>query len=175
MSDIVVYESGEIELKVSIEKDTLWASINDIAKVFNIDRSVVSRHIKNIFKDNELDEKVVCADFALTTKHGSLPNKTQTRDVKYYNLDIVLVVGYRTNSTKAIHFRRWATSVLKEYITNGYTINSDKITNDRFVSLENKVKLLSSKLDVLESKELKPTQGIFYDGQIFDAMFLYLI
>ena len=85
MSDIVVYESGEIELKVSIEKDTLWASINDIAKVFNIDRSVVSRHIKNIFKDNELDEKGVCADFAQTTKHGSLPNKTQTRDVKYYN------------------------------------------------------------------------------------------
>jgi len=169
MSDIVVYESGEIELKVSIKKDTLWASINDIAKVFNIDRSVVSRHIKNIFKDNELDEKVVCADFAQTTKHGSLSSKTQTRDVKYYNLDIVLAVGYRTNSTKAIHFRRWATSVLKEYITNGYAINSDKITNDRFVSLEKKVALLSSKLDSLESKKLNSTQGIFYDGQIFDA------
>jgi len=169
MSNIVVYESGEIELKVSIEKDTLWASINDIAKVFNIDRSVVSRHIKNIFKDNELDEKVVCADFAQTTKHGFLSNKTQTRDVKYYNLDIVLAVGYRTNSTKAIHFRRWATSVLKEYIINGYAINSNKITNDRFVTLENKVKQLSLKLDTLELKELKPTQGIFYNGEIFDA------
>jgi len=169
MSNIVVYESGEIELKVSIEKGTLWASINDIAKVFNIDRSVVSRHIKNIFKDNELDEKVVCADFAQTTKHGFLSNKTQTRDVKYYNLDIVLAVGYRTNSTKAIHFRRWATSVLKEYIINGYAINSNKITNDRFVTLENKVKQLSLKLDTLELKELKPTQGIFYNGEIFDA------
>ncbi|MEA3352525.1 MAG: RhuM family protein [Campylobacterota bacterium] len=169
MSDIVVYENGEIELKVSDRKDTLWASINDIAKVFDIDRSVVSRHIKNIFKDNELDEKEVCANFAHTTKHGSQSNKTQTRDIKYYSLDIILAVGYRTNSIKAIHFRKWATSVLKEYITNGYTINSDKITHDRFLSLENKVELLSAKLDLLESKQLKPSQGIFYNGQVFDA------
>ena len=103
ISDIVVYENGEIELKISADKDTIWASINDIAKVFDIDRSVVSKHIKNIFKDNELDEKVVCANFAHTTKHGSLSDKTQTRDIKYYNLDIVLAVGYRTSSTKAIH------------------------------------------------------------------------
>jgi len=169
MSDIVVYENGEIELKIAVEKDTIWASINDIAKVFDIDRSVVSRHIKNVFKDNELDKKVVCADFAHTTKHGLLSEKTQTRDMKYYNLDIVLAVGYRTNSTKAISFRRWATTVLKSYITNGYTINSDKITNDRFVSLENQVQLLSSKLNILEQKELKPSHGIFYNGQIFDA------
>ncbi|RLA79328.1 MAG: hypothetical protein DRG78_13165 [Epsilonproteobacteria bacterium] len=168
-TNTVIYDNGEIELKVSDDKDTIWASINDITKVFDIDRSVVSRHIKNIFKDKELDEEVVCADFAHTTKHGSLSDKTQTRDIKYYNLDIVLAVGYRTNSTKAIHFRRWATSVLKSYITNGYTINSDKITNDRFVSLENQVQLISSKLNILENKNLKPSHGIFYNGQMFDA------
>ena len=78
ISNIVVYENGEIELKISTDKDTIWASINDIAKVFDIDRSVVSKHIKNIFKDNELDEKVVCANFAHTTKHGAIENKTQT-------------------------------------------------------------------------------------------------
>ena len=169
MSDIIVYENGEIELKVSDDKDTIWASVNDITKVFDIDRSVVSRHIKNIFKDSELDEKVVCANFAHTTKHGSLSDKTQTRDIKYYNLDIVLAIGYRTNSAKAIHFRQWATKILKSYITDGYVINSDKITNDRFVSLENQVQLLSSKLNLLESKGLKPSHGIFYDGQVFDA------
>lgn len=76
ISDIVVYKNGEIELKISDDKDTIWASINDIAKVFDIDRSVVSKHIKNIFKDNELDEKVVCANFAHTTKHGSLSKYT---------------------------------------------------------------------------------------------------
>ena len=169
MDNIVVYNDGELELKVSDDKDSIWASINDITKVFDIDRSVVSRHIKNIFKDKELDEKVVCADFAHTTKHGSLSNKTQTRDMKYYNLDIVLAVGYRTNSVKAIQFRKWVTSVLKSYITDGYVINSDKITNDRFVSLESKVELLSSKLNMLESKDIKPSHGIFYDGQMFDA------
>ncbi len=76
MSDMVIYENGEIELKVSSLKDTIWASTNDIAKVFEIDRSVVSRHIKNIFKDKELDEKEVCANFAHTSKHGSISDKT---------------------------------------------------------------------------------------------------
>jgi prophage antirepressor-like protein len=168
MSDIVVYNNGELELNVSVKQDTIWASVNDIAKVFDIDRSVVSRHIKNIFKDKELDEKVVCANFAHTTQHGSLSNKTQTRDLKYYNLDIILAVGYRTNSSKAIKFRQWATTVLKNYITNGYAINSEKITNERFVSLEKQVNLLSKDVNILKSKELK-SQGIFFNGEVFDA------
>lgn len=169
ISDIVVYENGEIELKISPDKDTIWASINDIAKVFDIDRSVVSKHIKNIFKDNELDEKVVCANFAHTTKHGSLLDKTQTRDIKYYNLDIVLAVGYRTSSNKAIHFRQWATSVLKNYIQNGYAINTHKITEQRLSLLENDMQIIKShiKNDTVEIK-----QGIFFNGQIFDAYVL---
>jgi hypothetical protein len=168
-NNVVLYNDGEIELKVSSKKDTIWASTNDIAIVFDIDRSVVSRHIRNIFKDKELDEKVVCANFAHTTKHGSLSDKTQTRYIKYYNLDIILAVGYRTNSTKAIRFRIWASKILKSYITDGYVLNSEKITNDRFVSLENKVQLLSSKLNLIEQKDFKASQGIFYGGQMFDA------
>lgn len=119
---IVVYENGEVEIKVSInnQNETIWANIKEIAQLFNIDRSVVSRHIKNIFKDGELDEKAVCANFAYTTQHGALNNKTQTIMVKYYNLDIILAVGYRTNSKKTIKFRRWATKVLKQYILVTY-------------------------------------------------------
>jgi len=82
---------------------------------------------------------------------------------------VIISIGYRVKSQRGVKFRQWATSVLKSYITNGYVINSDKITNDRFVSLENKVELLSSKFNILESKELKPSHGIFYDGQMFDA------
>ena len=82
---------------------------------------------------------------------------------------MIISIGYRVKSQRGVKFRQWATSVLKSYITNGYVINSDKITNDRFVSLENKVELLSSKFNILESKELKPSHGIFYDGQMFDA------
>lgn len=169
ISDIVVYENGEIELKISADKDTIWASINDIAKVFDIDRSVVSKHIKNIFKDNELDEKVVCANFAHTTKHGSLSDKTQTRDIKYYNLDIVLAVGYRTNSSKAIKFRQWASSVLKNYIQNGYAINTHKITEQRLTVLENDMQIIKS---LIKNNTLEIKHGIFFNGQIFDAYVL---
>ena len=140
-NQIVVYENGEVEIKVSLDNknETIWANIKEIAQIFEIDRSVVSRHIKNIFKVGELDEKVVCANFAYTTQHGALNNKTQTKMVKYYNLDIILAVGYRINSKKAIEFRKWATKILKQYIINGYVINSEKITVDRFLNLEKDV------------------------------------
>ena len=163
---VVLYQSGEIELEISVKDETIWATVKDIAQLFDIDRSVVSRHIKNIFKDKELDEKVVCANFAHTTKHGALLNKTQTRELKYYNLDIVLVVGYRTNSVKAIKFRQWATRVLKEYIFTGFAINRERITQQRLLNLEKDVAYLKSKL---QNDPLEYRQGIFYEGQVFDA------
>ena len=166
MNEIIIYNSGELELNIPIKDETIWATVKDITNIFDIDRSVVSRHIKNIFKDGELDEKVVCANFAHTTKHGALSNKTQTRELKYYNLDIILAVGYRTNSAKAIKFRQWATKVLKEYMLNGFAINRERITQQRLLNLEKDVEFLKSKIkdDALEYK-----QGIFYNGQTFDA------
>jgi len=164
MSNIVVYESGEIELKVSIDNDTLWLTQNEIATIFKKDRTVITRHINNILKDEEVDEKsnVQKMHFANSDK-----------PTKLYGLDVVLAVGYRTNSSEAIKFRQWATSVLKEYITNGYVINSDKITNDRFVSLENEVVSLRNKFETisngLESKILLPKQQIYFNGTYFDA------
>ncbi len=159
-TNTIIYDNGEIELKVSLDNDTIWLTQKDITQIFEKDQSVISRHINNIFKDKEVDEKS-----NMQKMHIAFSDKP----VKFYSLDIILAVGYRVNSAKAIKFRQWATSVLKSYITNGYAINSDKITNDRFVSLESKVQLLSSKLKILEDKNLKPSQGIFYDGQIFDA------
>ncbi len=172
-NQVIVYDNGEIELKVSADSETIWANTKEIADIFNVDRSVVSRHIKNIFKDHELDEKVVCAKFAHTTRHGALNKKTQTRMLDYYNLDIILAVGYRTNSSKAIEFRKWATKVLKQYIYNGYTINSEKITHQRFKELENDVNSLKHKVSKIENltntNELDIKQGIFFNGEIFDA------
>ena len=172
-NQVIVYDNGEIELKVSADSETIWANTKEIADIFNVDRSVVSRHIKNIFKDHELDEKVVCAKFAHTTRHGALNKKTQTRMLDYYNLDIILAVGYRTNSSKAIEFRKWATKVLKQYIYNGYAINSEKITHQRFKELENDVNDLKQKVSKIESltntNELDIKQGIFFNGEIFDA------
>ena len=103
----LIYQSkdGEIELKRDSKIETIWANKAQIAKIFGIDRSVVSRHIKNIFTDKELDEEVVCAKFAQTTSHGAIKDKTQTRQLAYYNLDIILAVGYRVNSKQATNFK----------------------------------------------------------------------
>ena len=163
-SNLVIYSDGELELKISVTDETIWLTQAQLSDIFEKDQSVISRHINNIFKDNEVDEK---------SNMQKMHIANSDKPVSFYSLDIVLAVGYRTNSSKAIKFRQWATSVLKNYIQNGYVINSDKITNDRFVSLENELILLKSKVEnisnSLENKTLKPKQGIYYNGQIFDA------
>ncbi len=122
--ELLVYQAknGAIELKGDITSQAIWANKLQIANIFGIDRSVVSRHIKNIFLDKEIDEKEVCANFAQTTAHGSIKGKTQTRYLEYYNLDIILAVGYRTKSSLALEFRKWATKTLKQHIVQGFTL-----------------------------------------------------
>ncbi len=163
-SDIVIYNDGEIELNISVTEDTLWLTQMQLSDIFEKDQSVISRHIKNIFKDNEVDEK---------SNMQKMHTANSDKPVNFYSLDIVLAVGYRTNSSKAIKFRQWATSVLKSYIQNGYAINGDKITNERFVSLENEVATLKSQMGEFKAlvnvDTLKTKEGIFFDGQIYDA------
>lgn len=120
-------KDGALELRQDYDNETLWANKKQIADIFGIDRSVVSRHIKNIFQDKELDKDVVCAYFAQTTPHGAIEGKKQSRAVEFYALDIILAVGYRTNSSKAIEFRQWATRILRDHIVKGFTINSKRI------------------------------------------------
>ena len=162
--NLVVYNDGELELTVSIENDTIWLSQKQLVDIFEKDQSVISRHINNIFSDKEVDKN---------TNMQKMHIANSDKPINLYSLDIVLAVGYRTNSSKAIKFRQWATSVLKSYITNGFVINSDKITNERFVSLEDNVSSLRNRLENIENKIVDntyiPIQGIFYNGQIFDA------
>jgi len=124
----------------------------------------LSRHINKIFKDDEVDKK---------SNMQKMHIANSDKPVSFYSLDVVLAVGYRTNSSKAIKFRQWATKVLKNYISNGYTINADKITHDRFISLEQEVQSLHHRVNNIDTQlhdnSLGPTQGIFYDGQVFDA------
>jgi len=163
-SDMVIYNDGELELNVSVNKDTIWLTQAQLCDIFEKDQSVISRHINNIFKDNEVDEK---------SNMQKMHIANSDKPVSFYSLDIVLAVGYRTNSSKAIKFRQWATSVLKSYITNGYAINSEKITNERFVSLENEVFVLKSQMGemkaLIKNDSIKPSKGIFFDGQTYDA------
>ncbi|MBU1616408.1 MAG: virulence RhuM family protein [Candidatus Margulisbacteria bacterium] len=125
-NQIAIYQSpgGALELKADAGKETIWATQAQIAGIFGIERSVITKHISNILKDKELNQKQVCANFAHTAEDGKI------YQVQFYNLDVVLAVGYRTNSPRAIEFRRWATKILHEYIVRGYSINRKRIVRN---------------------------------------------
>lgn len=126
--EIVIYKSedGVIKLDVLFADETVWLTQNQMAELFSRDKSVISRHIRNIFEEKELDEKVVVAKNAITTGHGAISDKTQTHEVNFYNLDVVISVGYRVKSLKGTQFRIWATQRLREYIVKGFTLNDER-------------------------------------------------
>ena len=107
--------------------DTVWLNTEQMATLFGRDRTVITRHINNIFKSQELSKKEVCAKFAHTTEHGALKDRTQTRELDFYNLDMIISVGYRVNSKQGIIFRKWATKVLKDYMIKGYAVNQKRL------------------------------------------------
>lgn len=119
--------TGEVVFNVDVEDETLWATQAQISQLFGVDRTVVGRHIRNIFNSGELDESLVCAKNAHTTQHGAMSGKTQVHEVKVYNLDMIISVGYRVNSKKATNFRIWATSVLRRFVTDGVAVNEKRL------------------------------------------------
>lgn len=127
---IEIYQGleGEVVFDVDAENETIWATQAQISQLFGVDRTVVGRHLRNIFNTGELDENVVCAKNAHTSQHGAVSGKTQVHEVKVYNLDAVISVGYRVNSKKATKFRVWATSVLRKYLTEGVAVNERRLT-----------------------------------------------
>jgi len=166
ISDIVVYENGEIELKVSLKAETIWLTQKQLAELFNVTKQNISLHINNILKEKELDKNSTVKFFLIVQKEG---NRDIKRNVEHYNLDMIISIGYRVNSLIATKFRQWATSVLKNYIQNGYTINTHKITEQRLYMLENDMKIIKSHI---KNNRLEIKQGIFFNGQIFDAYVL---
>ena len=129
--DIVIYQStdGKVKVDCRLATETVWLNQMQISQLFGRDKSVINRHINNILKENELDEKVVIADFAITTPHGAMQNKTQERAVMHYSLDMIFAVGYRVKSPQATLFRQWATAVLHEYLQKGFVMNDDLLKN----------------------------------------------
>ncbi len=151
-NEIVIFDNQEVKLEVNMKDETVWLTQEDMAKLFGRDKSVISKHIKNILKD-ELDDTVI-ANFATTTSHGAIKGKTQTHFVEHYNLDMIISVGYRVKSKNGIIFRKWANKVLKEYLLNGYAVNEKRLE-----MLEKKVKLIDiasriENMDVADAKEI---------------------
>ena len=124
-NQIVIYQTdnGQTAIDVRVENETVWLSQAQMADLFQKDRSDISRHINNVFKEGELDRKVVCANFAHTTQHGAIKGKTQNKELVLYNLDVIISVGYRVKSQRGVQFRQWANKVLKEYLIKGYVVN----------------------------------------------------
>jgi len=143
--ELIIYTAGKggVELRADPGKETIWASEEQIAKIFSIDRSVVGKHIRNILADRELNRKSVCANFAHTAKDG------KQYSVIFYTLDVILAVGYRTNSTKAIKFRQWATKTLREYLVKGFSIDNKKVVDNSagFDDLRKAVDFIESRVE----------------------------
>ncbi|MBQ9230888.1 MAG: virulence RhuM family protein [Prevotella sp.] len=156
--EIVLYQPDEtIRLEVRMGDETVWLTQHQIATLFGVKQPAISKHLNNIFRSGELEESSVHSILEYTAADGKL-YKT-----KFYNLDAILSVGYRVNSINATMFRKWANSVLKEYLLKDYSVNQ------RFERLEQRMSRTEEKIDFFVRTSLPPVEGIFYDGQVFDA------
>jgi len=157
-NEIILYQSDNaVELEVILENGTIWLTQAQIAELFGTRRQAITKHLKNIFDSGELSENSVSSKMELTAKDG------KNYLTNFYNLDAILSVGYRVNSKNATQFRIWANKVLKDYLLKGYAVNQ------RIENLERRVSATEDKIDFFVKTALPPMQGIFYDGQIFDA------
>ena len=158
--EIIFYQPDEaVRLEVRLENETVWLNRQQLSELFNRDVKTIGKHVNNALKE-ELAGMATVAKFATVQKEG---DRTITRQVEYYNLDMVLSVGYRVKSNRGIEFRRWANRVLKDYLLKGYSVNR------RLTELEHTVAEHSRKIDFFVRTSLPPVEGVFYDGQIFDA------
>ena len=158
-NSIEIYSSqdGSIQLKVKLENDTVWLTQNQMAELFGVDRTSIVRHIRNIYKSEELDQNSTCAKNAQVRTEG---NRSILREIPYYNLDMIISVGYRVNSKNSTSFRRWATSVLKQYLIKGYAINQ-QIKFDRYNELKDVVRLMSRTVGLQEKVTSEEYGGLF--------------
>lgn len=127
-NEIVIFETEDkmITIPVAVDQDTVWLNRNQMAELFDRDIKTIGKHINNALKE-ELEDQVVVAKFATTTQHGAIEGRTQTHMTEYYNLDVIISVGYRVKSKRGVEFRRWANSVLKQYILKGYAVNDNRM------------------------------------------------
>ena len=171
-NEIVVYQPNEtMRLEVRLENETVWLNQARLGELFGVDRTVINRHIHNVYRTHELEEAATCAKIAQVQKEGG---RTITRQIPFYNLDMIIAVGYRLNSLAATQFRKWATEVLREYLLRGYAFSQrlnqmeDKMDR-RLAKHDQEIVELKDKVDFFVQASLPPMQGVFYDGQVFDA------
>ena len=145
-NQIEIYQAndGSTQINVQFEQDTVWLTQAQMAELFGKGRTTITEHIQNVFTEGELLEEVVCRDFRHTTQHGAIKGKSQSKDVKYYNLDVIISVGYRVKSKQGTQFRIWANKILKEFLVKGYAVNEKRLAQK-----EQEVQLLKNGIQIL--------------------------
>lgn len=164
--EIILYQPDEIiKLEVHLKNETVWLSIEEMSQLFGRDISVIGKHIRNIFKEEELVKDSVWAKFAYTAADG------KTYQVDYYNLDVIISVGYRVKSKQGTRFRQWANQVLKEYMLKGHAINlyPHRRIEEKLSEHDRQIRDLADKVEFFVRTSLPPVEGVFFNGQIFDA------
>ena len=166
--DIILYQpDSEVRLEVRLEDETVWLTQAQIVELFQSSKANISEHIKNIYEQGELDESSTVRDFRTVRQEG---RRYVERVLTYYNLDAIISIGFRVNSKRGIQFRQWANKVLKEYLLKGHVINYRLEQMDtRLQKHERQIECLTDKVDFFVRTSLPPVEGVFYDGQIFDA------
>ena len=164
--EIILYQPDEaVRLEVRLEDETVWLTQAQIAELFQRDRTVITKHINNVFKEKELEEKSNVHDLHIANSD---------KPVKFFSLDVIISVGYRVKSVRGTQFRQWANKILKEYLLKGYSINQrlndmEYRMNNKFFQIEKTIAEHDAKIDFFVRTSLPPVEGIFFDGQIFDA------
>ena len=166
--EIILYQpDNEVKLEVRLEEETVWLTQAQIVELFQSSKANISEHIKNIYEQEELEESATVRDFRTVRQEGK---RQVARTLTYYNLDAIISIGFRVNSKRGIQFRQWANKVLKEYLLKGHAINYRLEQMDtRLQKHERQIEYLTGKVDFFVRTSLPPVEGIFYDGQIFDA------
>ncbi len=159
--EIILYQpDNEVKLEVRLADETVWLTQAQMAELFSSTKQNISLHINNIFKEEELEQEATVKDYLTVQKEGK---RTVRRKITCYNLDVIISVGYRVKSIRGTQFRQWASKVLKEYLLKGYSVNQ------RLNQLEQRVSRTEEKIEFFVRSSLPPVEGVFYEGQIFDA------
>ena len=158
-NEIILFENQGVKLEVNVKDETVWLNLDQMAELFGRDKSVISRHIKNALAE-ELKDDMVVAKFATTTKHGAIEGKTQTHMVDYYNLDMIISIGYRVKSNQGVVFRKWANKVLKDYMLKGYAVNQRRLEYlEKTIKLIDIANRIDERLENDDAKEILKVIG----------------
>ena len=158
-NEVILFENQGVKLEVNLKDETVWLNLEQMSKLFERDKSVISRHIKNALSE-ELENEQVVAKFATTTKHGAIDGKVQTHMVDYYNLDMIISIGYRVKSQNGILFRKWATQILKDYMLKGYAVNQKRLEYlEKTIKLIDIANRMDERLEGNDAKEILKVIG----------------